>query len=97
MIELKDLHAATLQPEEVRQLARDLRAAAERIQVLPKAGAQRYVLPQALSLEAGVEALVTGELYGLQLRYLHQGQEWWDTLLPDPAQGGFRIVRVAHS
>ena len=94
MSELPDLHMGTLTAEGVRELAADLRACAERLQVVPKRGAQRYVVPANLSLAEAVEALLAGELTGLQLRYLHEGREWWDTLM---ARGpSYHLVRVAH-
>ncbi len=31
---------------------------------------------------------------GVQIRYLHEGQEWWDTLMHTPQ--GVRLVRIAH-
>jgi hypothetical protein len=59
--------------------------------VRPREGLARPTRP---SLERAREALRSGEALGVQLRYRHQGSEWWDTLMPAP--GGVRLVRIAH-
>ena len=33
------------------------------------------------------------DVLGLQVRYRHDGREWWDTLLA-LSPGGFRLVRI---
>lgn len=95
MIEFPALHTGDLDAAGVRALVADLEAYAERLQVLPKAAAKRFVLPETLPLQAATEGLLAGELRGLQLRYVHEGQEWWDTLL-SMGKSGYRIVRVAQ-
>lgn len=95
MIEFPSLHTGDLDPEGVRALVSDLEACAERLQVVPKAAAQRFVLPETLPLQAAAEGLLSGELRGVQLRYVHEGQEWWDTLLC-VGDSKYRIVRVAQ-
>ena len=49
--------------------------------------------PSALS-EAH-EALRAGRVSAVQLRYRHEGREWWDTLLAT-GPGAWRVVRIAH-
>lgn len=94
MIEFPTLHTGDLDAEGVRALVADLEAHAERLQVVPKAASRRFVLPERLPLQAATESLLAGELRGVQVRYVHQGQEWWDTLLA--LGSGYRIVRVAQ-
>jgi hypothetical protein len=94
VIEFPALHTGDLDAAGVRALVADLETHAERLQVVPKAAARRHVLPETLPLQAAAESLLAGELRGVQVRYVHEGQEWWDTLL---ALGdSYRIVRVAQ-
>lgn len=95
MIEFPPLHTGDLDAAGVRALVADIERCAQRLQVVPKAGAQRYVRPETLSLQAAAESLLAGELRGIQLRYVHEGQEWWDTILTN-GPAAYRIVRVAH-
>jgi len=95
VIEFPALHTGDLDAEGVRALVADLEAHAERLQVVPKAAAKRFVLPETLPLQAATEGLLDGRLRGVQLRYVHEGQEWWDTLLA-MGDAGYRIVRVAQ-
>lgn len=46
----------------------------------------------APSLRVARDALLSGRISGVQLRYVHGGVEWWDTLMR--TQTGFRVVRV---
>lgn len=46
----------------------------------------------APNLRVARDALLSGRASGVQLRYLHEGVEWWDTLMRTDA--GFRVVRV---
>ncbi len=45
------------------------------------------------SFDAAGARLLAGEVLGLQIRYLHDGREWWDTFIALP-DGGFRLVRI---
>ena len=92
-IPLPTLHEGTLDPAQVRALSSDLSACAEHLEVLPKGGARAYAAEVAPSLDEAIDALLRGELYGLQLRYLHAGQEWCDTLLPSRGGGHDALSR----
>jgi hypothetical protein len=48
----------------------------------------------APNLRFAREAILSGRASGVQLRYVHDGIEWWDTLMRTPGDGGFRVVRV---
>lgn len=41
------------------------------------------------------EALRAGLASAVQLRYRHEGREWWDTVL-SAGPGAWRVVRIAH-
>jgi hypothetical protein len=49
----------------------------------------------APNLRVAREAILSGGASGIQLRYLHAGVEWWDTLIRTKA--GFRVVRVSQA
>lgn len=46
------------------------------------------------SLRVARDAILSGRASGVQVRYVHDGVEWWDTLMRTPGDGGFRVVRV---
>lgn len=95
--ELPELQQSVLDPETLAQLFHDLETLTEILEVIPKALAEGYVPAEsALGLEEGRQMLLAGVVRGLQIRYQYQGSQWWDTLLPDAATGGFRIVRIQH-
>jgi len=95
VIEFPELHSGALDAAGLRALVADLEACAERLQVIPKAAARGYAAPANVPLRAASEGLLAGELRGFQARYVHEGQEWWDTVLA-LGDAGFRIVRVAQ-
>jgi hypothetical protein len=44
------------------------------------------------ALKKAQRLLLSGKVMGVQLRYLYEGAEWWDTLLRTPT--GIRLVRM---
>ncbi|MCO4772982.1 MAG: hypothetical protein KDA24_23315, partial [Deltaproteobacteria bacterium] len=44
------------------------------------------------TLQEGFDALRLGRARGVQVRYMHNGREWWDTLMRTP--DGIRLVRI---
>jgi hypothetical protein len=48
----------------------------------------------APNLRVAKDAILSGRASGVQLRYVHDGIEWWDTLMRTPGDKGFRVVRV---
>ncbi|HEX5789632.1 MAG TPA: hypothetical protein VFY13_00700 [Luteolibacter sp.] len=89
-LQQSDLDLATL-----RRLFDDVAACTELLEVVPKHAAGFVGEGQTMSAEEGFAGLVSGQLRGLQLRYLHEGQLWWDTLMAS-GPGTFRIVRIRH-
>ena len=95
--ELPDLQQSVLDPDTLAQLFSDLGSLTEILEVIPKALAESYVPESSeIGLDEGRRMLLSGVVRGLQIRYQYQGSQWWDTLLPDAASGGFRIVRIQH-
>jgi hypothetical protein len=93
---LPELRQAELDRETVEALFADLAALARIHQVIPKAGARKKVGEGAISLEQGRESFLNGDLRGLQIRYTHAGEEWWDVLL-QPQPGMYRVTRMRLS
>ncbi len=88
---LPELHQTILNEEMLRALFTDLAACTEILAVMPKAG-PGYVTPQDIGLEEGESLLTQGTLRGLQIRYLYQNKEWWDTLIN--REGQIHITRI---
>ena len=87
--ELQDmvLDAATLT-----QLVADLETHAEVLDVRSKGGASRRASAAPLELREGVDQLLGGQVFGIQVRYLYEGSEWRDTLMR--TEQGVRLVRM---
>jgi hypothetical protein len=88
---------ATLDAETLGQLLFDIEHAAELVGISIKP--LGHVRAEPSSLPRGLDevhrALVTGTVAGVQLRYRHRGEEWWDTL--SPTSNGWRLVRINHT
>ena len=84
------LDDATLQ-----QLVVDIETCTELLEVIPKYGADTYVGDNdQVGLRDAISMLQSGQLRGAQIRYNHDGSQWWDTLMVTPA--GVRLVRIKH-
>ncbi|HET9955337.1 MAG TPA: hypothetical protein VFQ61_12570 [Polyangiaceae bacterium] len=95
---LPTLHEAWLTRAEVEQLAKDVENAAELLDITLKSGGTRraeLAAGETCSLRQAVARLLRREVVGVQIRYRHAGEEWWDTLLS--GESGIRLVRVNHS
>ncbi len=92
---LPDLNQALLDWPGVEALLRDIEACTEVTEIIPKSVAQGYVPENGvLTLAEARQLLAQRAVRALQIRYRHNGAEWWDTLmvLPD----GWRLVRIRH-
>lgn len=94
---LPELLQSDIDDSTLRQLITDIGTLTEILEIIPK-HAPGYVEenPAPLQLDEAYRMLSERTLRGLQLRYLHQGTTWWDTILPQPG-GLFRIVRIEHN
>jgi hypothetical protein len=93
--EAPPIHEGSLTRAQLDDYRRDLEALSRVLAVLPKRGARSYAAGEQPSLADGLRLLADGQLRGLQVRYLFDGQEWWDTLLATGET--VRIVRVNQS
>lgn len=90
--ELPEVHEALLDVDTLQRLREDLTQAATLLDVSIKLGAELHADHARPSLDEALALLVAGRVRGVQVRYLHGGVEWWDTLLGTPK--GVRLVRV---
>lgn len=91
-VPLPPVHDAVLDDAFVERLFADVGACTELLSVSTKGGAERRAEALPLSLEHAQRALAAGAVHGVQLRYRHEGREWCDTILRQPA--GYRVVRI---
>ncbi len=92
--QLAELHQAELDEATVDQLFTDIAALTQVIEVLPKYQSQVYAPDTPITLEDARELLRIGAVRGVQVRYRHDGAQWWDTLMRTPT--GVRVVRIRH-
>ncbi len=89
---LPDLLETTWDADEVASYFAELEARAAVSAVIVKGAAEVQSKVTALDLTAAKAAL--GSSFGVQIRYVLDGEELWDTLMPGPA--GVRVVRIQH-
>lgn len=93
-VALPDVHEATLDAATEASLLNDIGALTEVLGVTLKGAATERVSERPLTLAEALDAWRSGAARGMQIRYRHQGVEWWDTLLRTPS--GARLVRIAQ-
>jgi hypothetical protein len=90
--ELPALHQSLLDDATLAALFRDLDACTRIVGVLAKRAARGQSDERPLCFDEARDAFLAGGLRSIQVRYLYNGEEWWDTLLRTPQ--GVRIVRI---
>ncbi len=94
--DLPEINDAILDQETVEQLFVDIAALGQILGVSARGhGPQTRASDKNITLELARELFFNRDVNGLQIRYIHDGQEWWDTLMHTPA--GTRLVRIAHT
>lgn len=88
-----ELTQADLDSETLQQLLQDLGQLTEILEVSVKGGGTQRAQTSHRDLAELAVKLEAGELRGVQVRYLWQGQHWLDTLMRTPT--GVRIIRTA--
>jgi hypothetical protein len=90
--DLPDLHESLLDEATLDQLFVDLEALAEIIEVQLKGAPQQMTDGRSVALADAHEMLRSGAVRGVQIRYNHQGKQWWDTVMRLPE--GFKLIRI---
>lgn len=94
MIELPTLQDTLLDDATVDRLFADIAELTRVLEVIPKTAERGYVGTGCISIQQARAMLRSRNCRAIQLRYIHDGAQWWDTLMPRP--GGTRIVRIRH-
>lgn len=94
MPELPELHESVLDEATVDQLFTDIKELTQIVEVIPKTVSKGNVQEGSISLDEGRRMLRDGSCRALQIRYVHDGAQWWDTLMTQP--DGTRVVRIRH-
>ena len=93
-MELPDLNQAVVDEARLTQLFSDIETCTQVLAVVPRYASRQFIAPTSVSLDEGKRMLVSRRVRAIQLRYLYDGSEWWDTLIP--VATGTRIVRIRH-
>jgi hypothetical protein len=92
---LPDLNEAELDWPGVEALLRDIEVLTEVAEILVKTGPRQMVADAPpLTVARAREILRQGRARAVQIRYRHEGADWWDTLAVTPA--GWKLVRIRH-
>lgn len=89
---LPPVHDAVLDDAFVERLFADVGACTELLSVSTKGGSAQRAEALSMPLDHAFRQLATGAVHAVQLRYRHEGREWCDTILRQPA--GYRVVRI---
>lgn len=93
--ELPDLNRAELDWPTVEQLFRDVASLTQVLEVIAKTGARLHAKDNPLTMDDALALLKQRDVMGVQLRYMHDGVQWWDTLMwRDDA---IQLVRIQHN
>lgn len=91
-IEFPDVHQGVLDDATLEQYFYDLEHATRVFGVLVKGAPERYANERNMKLSTAREIFEKGLVRGMQVRYVWNGGEWWDTLMRTPQ--GVRLVRI---
>jgi hypothetical protein len=92
MIELPTLQDTLLDDATVDQLF--IAELTRVLEVIPKTAERGYVAAGSIPIDQARTMLRERSCRAIQLRYIHDGAQWWDTLMPQT--NGTRIVRIRH-
>lgn len=92
--DLPELNRATLDWDTVEQLFHDVASLTQVLEVIAKTKARSNANDKPLEMAQGLDLLKTRQAMGVQLRYLHDGVQWWDTLMWRDDQ--IHLVRIRH-
>ena len=92
--DLPPVHQAVLDEATLEQLFQDIEGCTRLLEIIVKGAATDYALESNPSLTEAREALLSGQVRGIQIRYLYDNKQWWDTLIRGTE--GIRLTRIAH-
>jgi hypothetical protein len=92
---LPELTQAVLDQTTLDRLFDDIAGCTRLLDVTVKLSANRMVPQERVTLEEARALLDARAVRGVQLRYLYDGGEWWDTLIATP--DGVRVVRIRQA
>jgi len=98
-VPIPPLYEAVLDDRALGALVDDLLAVATLLGVSTKGAGARLAAGETdgrprEQLVRAIGALRERAIAGVQVRYRHEGREWWDTLLR--VEAGVRLVRICH-
>lgn len=91
-IDLPEMGQAFLDPETYERYFRDLQTVADVRHIRVKGSARAHSDDATVTLETARDMLASGAARGIQIRYLWQGEVWWDTLIRKSK--GIEITRI---
>ena len=92
---LPPLHHALLDDTTLAALFSDVAGCTQLIEVVIKYAHHVQTPDGQATLADAQQKLADGTAVGAQLRYIHQGDQWWDTLVRTPQ--GMKLVRIRHA
>jgi len=93
-LELPELNQTQLDEETVGQLFRDIHLCTQVVEIILKRNVRGYVGNQQITLSEAQGLLQSGEIRGVQIRYIYDGVHWWDTLIRNA--DGISLTRIRH-
>ena len=91
---LPELNEAELDDHTLTALFYDIETCTQVLEVIVRHVAAGYVGPQRVSLKHARRLVQERAVRGVQIRYVYDEAEWWDTLMVLPT--GVRIIRIEH-
>lgn len=92
--QLPEVRNALLDHQGVSSLFSDIRSLTRVDQIMVKHQSASTANEPCVSLLEAERMLISGEARGVQIRYFHDGANWFDTLMC--VANGIRLVRIRH-
>lgn len=93
-LKLPDLHEGVLDQDKLHQLFSDIAKFTKVFGIIARYQKRGFEDGTNVSLRQAEKLLNEKEVRAVQIRYLYDNGEWWDTLMPTPK--GIRLVRIRH-
>lgn len=93
-LKLPDLHEGLLDKDTLHQLFTDIAKHTKVFGIIARYQKRGFEDGTNVSLRQAEKLLNDKQVRAVQIRYLYENGEWWDTLMPTP--NGIRLVRIRH-